>query len=80
MDSAAHALRCMGLNVLNVFASDTLVCARSLLTQHVDPQSLFSDVTSRTLDEEQYVDIYVFGPPCQTFSAAGKGSGVKDRL
>ena len=38
----------------------------------------YGDVTKRSIDAMPYSDVYVWTPPCQSFSAAGKRKGAHD--
>ena len=38
----------------------------------------YGDVTKRSIDAMPYSDVYVWTPPCQSFSAAGKRNGTHD--
>ena len=40
------------------------------------PKVLFEDITTRRPEEECDVDLYLWAPPCQSFSIAGKLHGV----
>lgn len=78
LDTCVYALRRIGIEVDVKFASDTdRGCQRLLQTAH-EPDQLFGDVSSRKPEEACSVDVYVFTPPCQSFSSAGKGAGALD--
>ena len=61
------------------FQSDKLPQARAL-AEHAEnkPEIFYDDVLDRELAKVPYTDVYVWTPPCQTFSLAGKGQGVTD--
>ena len=63
-----------------MMASDILPEAHKLQAAKPghQPKHSFNDVSERTNEEEPDSDIYVWTPPCQSFSAAGKGDGVQD--
>ena len=42
------------------------------------PRVVYDDILSRDIDAMPRVDIYIAGPPCQAFSAAGKMAGLAD--
>ena len=79
MDTAAYALKRLGVHFVHKFASDTHPAARKIIELSSRPERLFDDMLSRTTDEEPEVDIYVTTPPCQDVSAAGTETGRKGK-
>lgn len=79
MDAAAFALDRLGARYVNKFASDVLPAPRKFLEVAHRPEKIFDDMLTRTIAEETEVDIYVWTPPCQDISAAGKQSGFKGK-
>ena len=76
LDAGAVALRRMQIPHTVVFASDILKSSHKIL-QHVhQPKKLFTDILTRTADQEESVDVYVTTPPCQDVSSAGLQSGM----
>ena len=41
------------------------------------PTMIWDDALARTPDDEVYVDFYMWTPPCQDFSSAGKRKGIE---
>ena len=78
LDSAAFALRRAGVVVEHVFCSDIDEKCRQLLKQLHRPNTIHKDIQARTPDEEDYCDVYVTTPPCQSWSPAGLKKGLKD--
>ena len=61
------------------FQADTLPQARALAEHSQNQTEIFyGDVLDREPAEVPYTDVYVWTPPCQSFSLAGGGQGVKD--
>ena len=62
------------------FVSDILPEAHKVMANKPDPKPevIFTDILERERSEEVYVDVYVWTPPCQSFSLAGKGRGSAD--
>ena len=81
MDTAAFALKRLGVKARCDFASDTSnPCQRLLKIAH-SPMRVFKDVALRAVDElPNDIDVYAFTPPCTTFSAAGKHEGVSSPI
>ena len=62
-----------------VFQADRLPQARALAEHaQIKTEIFYDDVLDRELAEVPYTDVYVWTPPCQSFSLAGGGQGVKD--
>ena len=79
MDAAAVAFKDLGVLHKLMFASDRHEPCRKLVTRLHKPAKFFDDVLWRAPEEEDYVDTYVWGPPCQSFSTAGKSHGVQEQ-
>ena len=61
------------------FQADKLPEARALAEHSQEKTKIFyDDVLDRELAEVPYTDVYVWTPPCQSFSMAGRKQGVKD--
>lgn len=73
------ALHRLGVRYRNVFSSDIDKWARLVLeTSDNPPETLFHDVTERSVDEAPTVDIYVAGFCCQSFSGLGHMRAFED--
>jgi len=79
LDTAAYALNRLGVRYVNKFASDVLPEARQLIELVHRPEKIIIDMLDRTVADETQVDLYVWTPPCQDLSSAGKGSGFKGK-
>ena len=76
LEPATTAMNRMGVSHKLVFASDTNpACEKYIKHAHV-PGKFFQDVLERKPAEEEYVDIYVWTPPCTDFSRAGMREGI----
>jgi len=62
------------------FASDILEEAHQLAAYRPvnKPDIMYHDVLERKAEEVPYTDVYIWTPPCQAFSSAGKGAGIDD--
>ena len=79
MDAAAVAFKDLAVHHKLMFASDRHKPCRTLVVRLHKPAKFFDNVLLRAPETEDYVDVYVWGPPCQSFSTAGKNKGVQDR-
>ena len=79
LDTAAFALKRLGARYVNKFASDALKESRKIIELAHCPENIFVDMMARTPQEEDTVDIYVWTPPCQDISIAGKHAGFKGK-
>lgn len=78
MGTDGYAARALGLNYVNVFASDSDDACRRVLQAGPDPpQHLFQSAGQGGDCGE--LDLYTCGFPCQPFSSAGKNKGSKDK-
>ena len=76
MDAAATALKRMQLNFTMEFLSDIDPKCQKVLEFVHKPALMFHDITNVDPDTKGYVDVYVWTPPCQDFSMAGKRAGA----
>ena len=83
MDAGAEACKKLKIKHKNIkfqhtlkFSCDNSPHCRKLIKLLHKPEVLHDDVLER--DSEEAVDAYLWGAPCQTYSSAGKGKGVKD--
>jgi DNA-cytosine methyltransferase len=84
IDAAATAMQrlfkdCPG-KFKNCFASDLLPEAHKVVAHKPGPKPgrMFADVTTRSVEDEVGTDVYVWTPPCQAFSKAGRTQGLND--
>ena len=78
LDVIAVSLQRLGVPYEHCFSSDVDPHVRALIRHQHKPNVLFEDVVSRDTDAAPEVDLYAFGPPCQSFSTAGKQAGTAD--
>ena len=64
----------------NCFASDLLPEAHQVVAHKPcpKPETMFEDVTTRAVEDEVATDVYIWTPPCQAYSMAGKRKGSAD--
>ena len=79
MNAGAIALARMNIPFKKVFSSDCAPECREVLEYQGNPGKIYEDVLARPPADEEYADLYVWTPPCQSYSAAGKMRGVKDQ-
>lgn len=65
-------------NVEHIFASDNDKNVLKMIETNFPPKILNEDVFDIKMDKRPYVDIYVAGFPCQSFSTNGKNGGFHD--
>lgn len=78
-DTPIMSLRKLGLKFMHVFSSEKSPNLRNLIRANSKPLFLYRDVTARVAGTTLPCDLYIAGPPCQSWSSAGKGKGVRDR-
>lgn len=74
LDTAYWALRRLQIPFRHVFACDCNGVSLKVL-KWLQPEIVFPDVTSRDLASIPAVDLFTFGPPCQSYSRQGNRQG-----
>ena len=64
--------------VTHLFSSDQAIECQAVLKGRESHGVVYGDVLARTADQEEYVDLYTWSPPCQSYSFAGKRGGITD--
>ena len=75
IDTPAWALKVLSVNVDHVFSCDKLPATAKIAT-HLGVKHKYTDIVDRP--DPPDVDLYIFGPPCQSFSKGGKKLGTAD--
>ena len=76
--SPEQALLNLGIKHDIEFACDIDKYARQTYLKNFDCKKMFQDITTLDMKDLSYVDLLVFGFPCQAFSMAGKRGGFED--
>lgn len=76
--SPEQALLNLGVNHEIEFACDIDKYARETYLKNFDCKNMYEDITALDMKDLSYVDLLVFGFPCQAFSMAGKRGGFED--
>ena len=76
--SPEQALLNLGVNHEIEFACDIDKYARETYLKNFDCKNMYEDITALDMNDLSYVDLLVFGFPCQAFSMAGKRGGFED--
>ena len=76
--SPEQALKNLGIKHSISFACDIDKYAKKTYLKHFKPKNFYTDITKLNMDNLPYVDLLVFGFPCQAFSMAGKRLGFED--
>ncbi len=79
LGAVAYALRDAGIPHTHAFASDSAISAQKVLMSHHTPGVVYRDVRTRCNDAAPKCDLYVFGPPCQSYSPLGLRRGEASR-
>jgi DNA-cytosine methyltransferase len=78
MEMPLVALDKLGVHYAHRFSSDSAQHCRKYIESATRPGICYKTVIGRNETEMPYVDTYVFSPPCQPYSKAGKGAGASD--
>ena len=73
-----EAIKSLGIEHENVFACEIDSYAKKSYLANHKPLIFYDDITKRDNRTAPYVDLYVFGFPCQAFSVSGKMLGFED--
>tara|TARA_R100001480_G_scaffold154119_1_gene158555 strand:+ start:767 stop:2029 length:1263 start_codon:yes stop_codon:yes gene_type:complete len=76
--SPEQALKNLGVNHEIEFACDIDKYARETYLKNFNCKNMYQDITALDMKDLSYVDLLVFGFPCQAFSMAGKRGGFED--
>tara|TARA_R100001244_G_scaffold132214_1_gene107536 strand:- start:44 stop:1630 length:1587 start_codon:yes stop_codon:yes gene_type:complete len=76
--SPEQALRNLGIKHEIEFACDIDKYAKETYLKNFNPKLYAEDITTLDMKDLSYVDLLVFGFPCQAFSLAGKRGGFDD--
>ena len=66
----------MGISHSLEFVSESDSACMSVIKKNYQPTHMYTDILEREAKNETYVDVYVWTPPCQDFSASGKQKGA----
>ncbi len=66
------------IDIDHVFGCDSALCAQKLSAHAFRPAHFYKDVKQRDNPMAPKVDVYMFAPPCQPFSNAGRKQGLND--
>ena len=78
MDAPIQALLNLGVPFKHEFSCDIDPFCRQTIAANYSPRILYTDITTRSIDDIPDIDLYVCGFPCQPFSRAGKQQGPND--
>jgi DNA (cytosine-5)-methyltransferase 1 len=76
--SPEQALRNLDIKHEIEFACDIDKYAKETYLKNFKPKLFAEDITTLDMEDLPYVDLLVFGFPCQSFSMAGKRKGFED--
>ena len=73
MEAPIQALQNMQIPIDHVFSCDNCPKVVSTIKANHQPKQFFNDIKERNNEVAPYVDLYVAGFPCQSFSTAYRG-------
>ena len=77
-ESIIMALKFLGVNVRHCFSSDINPHVQETIRLNYPGSIIYEDLRTRDNKSAPCVDVYHAGFPCQSFSTAGKGRGMRD--
>lgn len=78
IESICFALQNLQIEYYHVFSCEKDKFARASLLANHSPEIIYDDIFERNVNDAPYVDLYVCGFPCQSFSTTGKRQGIND--
>jgi DNA (cytosine-5)-methyltransferase 1 len=78
LDTPLIALDNLNIPYTHIFSCEIDKYARKSLMANHNPIHLYTDITQRDNTNLPYVDLYIAGFPCQSFSSAGQRKGFND--
>lgn len=74
-----QGLKNLGIeNNKNIFMCEIDKFSRQTYTMNHKVDNIFPDITKMNMKKTPYVDLFVWGSPCQSFSIQGKRGGLND--
>ena len=68
IDSPIFALRELGIPHKHLFSSEVDENALKVIRSNCQPKMIYRDILERPVEKVPYVDLYITGPPCQSYS------------
>ncbi len=78
LDTPLLALANLGINTRHAFSADNDEPVSALINHVFNPETMYGDVRQRDNAKAAKVDLFCFGPPCQSWSIQGGSKGIKD--
>ena len=78
IEAPIMALKLMNIPFEHIFSCENDPHVIKSIYANYSPQILYNDIFTRDHNELPYVDLYVSGFPCQSFSKLGKMKGMED--
>eukprot|EP00959_Pyramimonas_sp_CCMP1952_P095228 1991248-Pyramimonas_sp.AAC.1 len=76
IEAPLQALSGLGVDIVHVAASENSKSLQKFLGNNFKPVYFFKDMLERDDSAiDSPIDVYIAGPPCQTFSRAGRHGG-----
>ncbi len=80
IESPLMALDLLNIDYDHMFSSEIDKNCIEFINRNFPPKKMYVDLKKRNVNEMDYVDLYVAGFPCQTFSSLGRGEGFNNML
>jgi DNA-cytosine methyltransferase len=77
MDTPIYVLHLLNVVLTHVFSCDTSSASQKI-ARHLQADNIYTDILQRDIDSTPAVDLYIFGPPCTSFSRSGRRLGLAD--
>ena len=74
------ALNNLKINFTHQFSCDNNPIIKRIIKDNFNPKIFYDNIYNRDIGKMPYIDAYICGFPCQSFSSAGLNKGFQDKI